>query len=122
MSPEEVWGPFVVVIKETFESTRNFLVGGDANPDPTTYPELQSEDNGGSLAVGELPPPGSPPSTPPDTTSVLTSGDKYDYQNPPPASDVFTPGTPGVPTDVDKVMTLKVAECLTTDQWAAVGS
>ena len=23
LSPDEVWGPFVVVIKETFESTRN---------------------------------------------------------------------------------------------------
>ena len=104
-----MWGPFVVVIKETFESTRNLLVGGDANPDPTTYPELQSGDNGGSLAVGEFPAT-SPPSTPPDGVSVLTSGVKYDFLNPPPSSNVFTPGTPGVPTEVDKVTKLKVAD------------
>ena len=102
-----------MIIKETFESTRNFLVGGDANPDPITYPELQSGDNGGSLAVGELPPPASPPDSPPlppDVGVVLTSGVKYDFLNSPPSSNVFTPGTPGVPTEVDKVTKLKVAD------------
>ena len=109
--PEEVWGPFYVIIKETFDSTRNFLVNGDANPDTTAYPELKSRDNEGSLVVGRFAPPGSPTGTPATDVVILTSGVKYEYKTPPPASDVFTPGTKGLNLpEVDLMTKLKVAD------------
>ena len=109
--PEEVWGPFYVIIKETFDCTRNFLVDGDANPDTTAYPELNSRGNEGSLVVGRFAPPGSPSGTPATDVVILTSGVKYEYKTPPPASDVFTPGTTGLNLpEVELMTTLKVAD------------
>ena len=106
-----MWGPFYVIIKETFDSTRNFLVNGDANPDTTAYPELKSRDNEGSLVVGRFAPPGSPTGTPATDVVILTSGVKYEYKTPPPASDVFTPGTKGLNLpEVDLMTKLKVAD------------
>ena len=92
LQPEEVWGPFYVIVKETFDSTRNFLVGGDANPDTTAYPELKCRDNEGSLVVGDFAPPGSPPEV-----VILTGGVKYEYETPSLARDVFSPGTQALP-------------------------
>ena len=109
--PEEVWGPFYVIIKETFDSTRNCLVDCDANPDTTAYPELESPCNKGSLVVGKFAPLGSPPGTPATDVVILTSGVKYEYNTPPPARDVFTPGTKGLNfPEVELMTTLKVAD------------
>ena len=92
LRPEWVWGPFYVIVKETFDSTRNFLVGGDANPNTITYPELVCRDNEGSLVVGDFAPPGSSPEV-----VILTGGVKYEYETQPPARDVFSPGTQALP-------------------------
>ena len=106
LQPEEVWGPFYVIVKETFESTRNFLVGGDANPDTAIYPELKTRDNEGSLVVGDFAPPSSPPEV-----IIFTSGVKFEFKKPPPVSDVFSPGTKGLNLpEVDLMTKLKVAD------------
>ena len=106
--PEEVWGPFYVIIKETFDCTRNSLVDGDANPDTTAYPELNSRGNEGSLVVGRFAPPGSPSDTPATDMVILTSGVKYEYNT---AHDVFTPGTKSLNLpEVELMTTLKVAD------------
>eukprot|EP00964_Phaeocystis_antarctica_P015372 scaffold8501_cov52-Phaeocystis_antarctica.AAC.2 len=105
--PEEVWGPFYVIVKETFDSTRNCLVDCDANPDTTVYPQLESPCNKGSLVVGKFARPG----TPLTDVVILTSGVKYEYKMPPPASDVFTPSTEGLNVpEVDLMTKLKVAD------------
>merc|ERR1719324_464435 len=90
-----MWGPFEIVIRETFTSTLNCLAGCDANPE---VPDIETPEHTGPISVTKSPPPpGSPPNTP-DKVVILTNGKEYEYDpdSPPPASEVFTkqPTTP----------------------------
>ena len=95
-----MWGPFEIVIRETFTSTLNCLAGCDANP---TVPEIETPDHTGSISVNKLPPPpGSPPGTP-EKVVIFTNGKEYEYDpdSPPPASEVFKqPDTPTLPAEL----------------------
>ena len=107
--PAEAWGGFYVIVKETFTTTHNCLLGCDANPE---VPEIESPDNKGSIAVGRFAPPGSPPFTPATEVTILTNGFEYEYKTPPPAREVFTaPGTMGLNLpEVHLMTTVKVAD------------
>jgi len=96
-----MWGPFEIVIRETFTSTLNCLAGCDANP---TVPEIETPEHTGPISVTKSPPPpGSPPNTP-DKVVIFTNGKEYEYDpdSPPPASEVFTkqPKTPTFPAEL----------------------
>ena len=83
-------------MNETFTATHNCLAGCDANPDTSSHPEVESPENKGSITVDKFAPPGSPPNTPETQVVILTNGEEYEYDTPPPASDVFKPGTMGL--------------------------
>ena len=83
----------------------------DANPDTSSYPEIKTPDNKGSITIGQFAPPGSPPNTPETKVVILTNGFEYGYDTPPPASEVFKPGTMGLNLpEVHLMMTVKVAD------------
>jgi len=112
LQPGKDWGPFYVLVKETFDSTRNCLVDCDANPITSYYPEIQTTDNKGSIAVGHFAPEGSPPNAPQTEVVVLTNGFEYKYSTPPPARAVFTPVTMGLslPEEVHLMTAVKVVD------------
>ena len=86
LQPDELWGPFEIVIKETFTSTLNCLVDCDANP---TVPEIETQDDTGSIAIIGGKQLGDPAGDTPDTAVlILTSGKEYEYDTPPLASSV----------------------------------
>jgi len=84
----ESWGAFYVIIKETFTSTLNCLVGCDANPGIET-PEIKTPDHMGSIAVIGGKRPGDSQEDTPDKVVILTNGKEYEYDKSPPASEVF---------------------------------
>ena len=112
LQPGKDWGPFYVLVKETFDSTRNCLVDCDANPITSSYPEIQTTDNKGSIAVGHFAPEGSPPNAPQTEVVVLTNGFEYKYSTPPPARAVFTPVTMGLslPEEVHLMTAVKIVD------------
>ena len=95
-----MWGPFEIVIRETFTSTLNCLAGCDANP---KVPDIETPEHTGPISVTKSPPPpGSPPNAP-DKVVIFTNGKEYEYDpdSPPPASEVFTkPTTPTFPAEL----------------------
>ena len=98
-------------MNETFTATHNCLAGCDANPDTSSHPEVESPENKGSITVDKFAPPGSPPNTPETQVVILTNGEEYEYDTPPPASDVFKPGTMGLNLpEVHLMTTVKVAD------------
>ena len=96
---------------ETFTTTHNCLADCDANPDTTSHPEIETPENKGSMTVTKFAPPGSPPNTPETEVVILTNGFEYEYDTPPPASEVFKPGTMGLKLpEVHLMTTVKVAD------------
>ena len=96
LQPAETWGRFYVLVNEIFTTTHNCLADCDANPDTTSHPEIETPENKGSITVNKFAPPGSPPNTPGTEVVILTNGFEYEYNTPPPASEVFKPGTKGL--------------------------
>ena len=90
-----MWGPFEIVIRETFTSTLNCLAGCDANP---KVPEIETPEHTGPISVTKTPPPPNSPTNTPDKVVIFTNGKEYEYDpdSKPPASEVFTkqPTTP----------------------------
>ena len=86
-----MWGPFEIVIRETFTSTLNCLAGCDANP---KVPDIETPEHTGPISVTKSP----------DKVVIFTNGKEYEYDpdSPPPASEVFTklPTTPTFPAEL----------------------
>ena len=111
LQPAETWGRFYVLVNEIFTTTHNCLADCDANPDTTSHPEIETPENKGSITVNKFAPPGSPPNTPGTEVVILTNGFEYEYNTPPPASEVFKPGTKGLNLpEVHLMTTVKVAD------------